>query len=145
MKYIRVIFIRNLPFFLLSLILVFFTFYQLSIGNVFLEEVDPTLILIIFLILVLICSFYLSTFSIKVEKGKVTLRMGFFKKDFDVSEIKEIEKVNLENFSYGVIKNNNIIMFVVDKDPCFKISLKGDEKIIIAEKRIKNFINILGG
>ncbi|MGB9621882.1 MAG: hypothetical protein ACPL4C_05575, partial [Brevinematia bacterium] len=87
MKYTRFILIRNLPLILLDFILVFFLIYQTSIGNVFLEEVHPSLILIFFVVLVSFYTFYLSTFYVSVDGNKVGIRMGFFYFYFGIDDI----------------------------------------------------------
>lgn len=143
MKYTRVVFVKTLPLFLISFILIFFFVYQLAIGNAFLEEIHPALVLIVFLALVLFYNLYLSTFSIHVKDGKVILRLGFFRSYFYLSQIVEVREIDLKNFSYGVVKNHNIIMFIVDRKPCLEITLRNGEKVIVSEREIRNFINNL--
>ncbi|MGC8964215.1 MAG: hypothetical protein ACP5KI_02455 [Brevinematia bacterium] len=145
MKYTRFILIRNLPLILLDFILVFFLIYQTSIGNVFLEEVHPSLILIFFVVLVSFYTFYLSTFYVSVDGNKVGIRMGFFYFYFGIDDIVQIKETELKDFSYGVLKDHNIIMFVVDKKPCLEITLKSGEVVIISERRIRKFLELLKG
>ncbi|MFN4245273.1 MAG: hypothetical protein ACK4F9_03885 [Brevinematia bacterium] len=143
-KYFRIILIRNFPIYLLLLITFFFFIYQIAINNPFSEEIHPAITLAIFLILLLISAFFLTSFSIREKKGKIFIRMGFYLEQFDVNQIKTIEKVETrEHYPHGVSKDNGNIIFKIDStNKGIKINIHNKSILIIDNEISKNIENL---
>ncbi|MCX8029227.1 MAG: hypothetical protein N2712_04440 [Brevinematales bacterium] len=139
-KYLRIIFLRTIPLQLFNIIILFFFAYQIAIGNRFLEEIDPSVVLGIFLLFSLTITYFLTTFRVKYENGKFHIRMGFTETTFSETEIKEINKIKNGEYTYGVSNKQNKIVFKVDRCEGIEIKLP-DRIIVIFEKNFTKYLS----
>lgn len=137
MSYRRVIVLRIIPLYMFNLILLFFLIYQTLIGNRFLEDIHPSVILAGFLVVSIISTYFLSTLTLKVNNGEVFLRMGFLAEKFRLSEIRDIEIVENDNSTYGVSVDKDKVVFKLDRCKGIKLKLDNREIIVYDKKFLK--------
>lgn len=87
MKLLGFKFILFIPIFMFFCMVLFFLIYQISIGNPFLEEVHPVLVLVVFLVFIGVSSYTISTYRVVVNDRKIFIRDGFKVKVFSFEDI----------------------------------------------------------
>ncbi|MCS7299772.1 MAG: hypothetical protein RMJ37_07460 [Spirochaetia bacterium] len=139
MSYRKVIVLRLIPLYLFDLLLLFFLIYQTMIGNRFLEDIHPSIILGGFLVFSVISTYFLSTFTFKVVNGEVVIRMGFFREKFNLSDIRGIEIEEDYNPTYGVSVDKTRIVFKLNRSKGLKFKLDNKEVVVYDRKFLKKY------
>ena len=146
-KYVRVVFFKTLPLWLFSLILLFFTIYQLMIGNPFLEDIHPVIVLGFFFLVSFFVSAYLSVFSFRLRKGIISIRLGYYRVSF---ELKDMSKLGFSNeyenrdITYGVSFGVRGEVFLkIDNVVPLEIVVADGRKILVFEKGMNKVLDFI--
>jgi hypothetical protein len=136
--YTRLIFLKTLPLWLFSFLLVFFAVYQIAIGNAFLEDIHPGVIFTVFSVVLITFSLCSSIFLVKIKNSAIHIRLGYYKRDIPWEKIQSIsfhENYKNKDITYGVsFGKENEVFIKIDNVAPLEITTKDGEKILIFEK-----------
>lgn len=131
-RYTKVMFLKLMPMYILCAVVLFFLIYQTAIGNRFLEDLHPSLVLGGFLALFMLSIGLLSTFSIRERSGRIFLRMGLYTESFSINEIVNIKVPDNFNYTYGVSKKGDSVIFRFSRrKKGLEITLSSGKRILI--------------
>lgn len=142
-RFFKIMFFRTIPLYIFILFLIFFFVYQLAIGNRFMEDIDPLVILGVFIVFLSFTTFFLSTFYMVEKNGNVYIRLGLYFDRFSLKDVGRMEKISKEySFGMGVYKNGNTVVFDLGGSRGIKLVLNSGREIVFFGKEFFKILKI---